>query len=90
MSRKSERQFALDVTTVGDMIGSRPVGDDNEYDDARRVLRSDWLAARDRENRAIGWDEGYVDATTWFAAHGDSDSVVPAPASRNPYRGDNR
>lgn len=37
-----------------------------------------WLADRDRENRAIGWDEGYGD-----------DNDVHTPRT-NPYRGDNR
>lgn len=39
-----------------------------------------WLAARDRENRAIGWDEGVL--ACWRTKY---ESGFPD----NPYRGDN-
>lgn len=46
-----QNQFARDVTAVGDIIGTVPIEDDedNPYDHARRVLRSQWLADHDRE-----------------------------------------
>lgn len=48
-------EFQSDVTILGEIIGNRPPLDDNEYDDARRVLRSDWLA----KVKADAWDEGH-------------------------------
>lgn len=50
--RDEGRAFQRDVTIVGEIIGNRPVEDDNAYDDARRVLRSDWLARVRREAAA--------------------------------------
>ena len=48
---RDEAQYQADVTSVGDIIGTVPIEDDadNPYDAARRILRSEWLAAHDAE-----------------------------------------
>lgn len=61
-------QYAADVTTVGDIIGMVPDIDDedNPYNHARRVLKSDWLAARDARVKAEALEEAAGDIDTHF------------------------
>lgn len=85
MSEPDEDNFPNDVSILGEIIGDRPVTDDNEYDDARRVLRSDWLAAHDARLQAEAWDRG-ADAAMLVVAQ---DLLALLPQKRNatnPYR----